>query len=85
MASFMGRRQAENWKSLFSGVWGAEHRREVTVDNKLSRCMGHKHLALEIAKGEAVRKGFFYPCQNKEEFYFWKCSDKNTYHLMSTY
>lgn len=37
MASFMGRRWAENWKSLFSGVWKAELRREMTVDNELSQ------------------------------------------------
>lgn len=37
MASFMGRRQVENWKSLFSGVWRAEYQREVTVDNELSQ------------------------------------------------
>lgn len=37
MAASMGRRRAENWKSLFSGVWRAEHRREVTVDNELSQ------------------------------------------------
>lgn len=37
MASFMGRRRAENWKSLFSGVWRPEKRREVTVDNELSQ------------------------------------------------
>lgn len=70
MASFMGRRQAENWKSLFSGVWRAEHRREVTVDNKLSRCMEYKRLALEIAKGEAVRKCFFSPAKIRRNFIF---------------
>lgn len=54
MASFMGRRQAENWKSLFSGVWRTENRREVTVDNKLSRAEPCGTLAL---RGTVDRQG----------------------------
>lgn len=34
----MGRRRAGNWKSLFSGVWRAEFRREVTVGNAVPGC-----------------------------------------------
>lgn len=60
MAAFLGRRWAENWKSLFSGVWRAEYRREVTRDTELSQTVPRGTLAfrgtVEIAKGEAVRK-----------------------------
>lgn len=62
MAAFMGRRRAENWKSLFSGVWQAEYRREVTMDNELSQTVPCGALAFrgtgEVTKAEAVRKSF---------------------------
>lgn len=78
MASFMGRRRAENWKSLFSGVWRAEHRREVTVDNEL-RLVEHWHseALLTITKGVALRK-VFVPSSDKEGFYCCKCNNKTT-------
>ena len=73
MAAFMGRRRAGNWKSLFSGVWRAEYRREVTVDNELRQTAPCGTLAfrgtVEIAKGEAVRKSFV-PSRNKKGFYY---------------
>lgn len=84
MASFMGRRQAENWKSSFSGVWRAEPRREVTVDNELSQTVPCGTLAFRgavtTAKGEVVRKGFV-PSRNKEGFYHCRCDNKNNYHF----
>lgn len=62
MAAFMGRRRAENWKNLFSGVWRAEYRREVTMDNELSQTVSCGTLAfrgtVEVTKAEAVRKSF---------------------------
>lgn len=69
MASFMGRRQAENWKSLFSGVWRSENRREVTVDNELSQTVPCRTLAfrgtVDYQRRGKFRKGFV-PSRNKK-------------------
>lgn len=66
---FMGRRQAENWKSLFSGVWGAEHRREVTVGNELSQTVPCRTLAfrgtVDNHQGSSTQKGLC-PFHNEE-------------------
>lgn len=87
MAAFLGRRRAENWKSLFSGVWQAEYRREVTRDNELSQTVPRGTLAfrgtVEISKGEAVRTSLV-PSRNKERFYYHRCNNNNNYHLMNT-
>lgn len=83
MASFMGRRQPENWKSLFSGVWRAENRREVTVDNELSQTAPCRTLAFRGTvdyqrTGEGFRKGLV-PSRNKKGLYY-RCSNKNSCH-----
>lgn len=80
MASFMGRRRAENWKSLFSGVWRAEHRGEVTVDNELSQTAPCRTLAfrstVDNRQGSSSEKKVFVPSSNKEGFYYCKYDNK---------
>lgn len=50
----MGRRRAENWKSLFGGVWRAENGREVALDKELSQTLPCRKLAF---RGTVDRQG----------------------------
>lgn len=51
----MGRRRAENWKSLFGGVWRAENRREV-LDKELSQTLPCRTLAFRSPVDRQGRK-----------------------------
>lgn len=82
----MGRRRAENWKSLFGGVWRAENRREVALDKELSQTLPCRMLAFRSPVDRQGRKESerALSLPGIKENCYCKYNNKASSHLMST-